>query len=77
MGIADLTVDGTGLTTLEVRTVTGSLVRRLAETTATPGRFTVQWDGLDEEGRPAASGVYYYELRVGPVRLRRKLALLR
>ena len=77
VGIAELTIGGADLTVLDIRSVTGALVRRVVEGVAAPGRFSAVWDGLDEAGRPAASGVYYYELRVGPIRLRRKLALLR
>ncbi|MFH1571786.1 MAG: M6 family metalloprotease domain-containing protein [Gemmatimonadota bacterium] len=77
VGVAQLSLSGAETTSLEVRTATGQLVRRLLEIPASPGRYAAAWDGLDGSGRPAASGVYYGELRVGPVILRRKLMLLR
>ena len=77
VGIAGLTVAGTGMTVLEIRSATGALVRRLVDEVTAPGHFTTVWNGLDQEGREAASGVYYCELKVGPIRLRRKLALVR
>lgn len=62
---------------LRVHNVTGGLVRTLIEQEAAPGVFEAAWDGRDETGRRAASGVYYYELSVGPLRLLQKMALLR
>lgn len=62
---------------LEVRGLTGGLVRRVLHEPAAPGVYSATWNGLDESGRAAASGVYYYVLRVGPVRLYRKLTLIR
>ena len=63
--------------TLDVRTITGGLVRRIFEQAAAPGIYRVLWDGRDETGRAAASGVYFYELSVGPIRLLRRLTVLR
>lgn len=63
--------------TLEVRTIKGGLVRGLFEQAAAPGIYRVVWDGRDESGKPAASGVYLYELAVGRIRLLRRLTVLR
>jgi hypothetical protein len=63
--------------TLEVRTIKGGLVRGLFEQAAAPGIYRVVWDGRDESGKPAASGVYFYELAVGRIRLLRRLTVLR
>ena len=62
---------------LDVRTITGGMVRHLFTQEAAPGIYRVIWDGLDESGHPAASGVYFYELSVGPIRLLRRLTVLR
>ena len=32
----------------------------------TPGRHEVVWDGRDDDGREASSGVYLYRLEAGP-----------
>ena len=63
--------------TLEVRTIIGGLVRRLFEQAAAPGIYRAVWDGRDESGEPAASGVYFYELAVARIRLLRRLTVLR
>lgn len=62
---------------VEVRALTGALVRRLVRQPASPGIYSVVWDGRDEQGQPVASGVYYCQLRVEPVQVTRKLMVLR
>ena len=52
---------------LEIRNVTGGLVRRLVHERAAPGRYTISWDGENDAGKAVASGVYVYILRVGPI----------
>jgi len=77
VGVSAPSVGGGNETILEVRDVAGGLVRRVVREPAAPGVYTAIWDGLDESGRAAASGVYYYVLQVGPVRLLRKLTVVR
>ncbi|MBM3276774.1 MAG: hypothetical protein FJY95_01650 [Candidatus Handelsmanbacteria bacterium] len=40
------------------------------------GAGVVRWDGLDESGHQAASGVFLFALEPGAARITRKLALL-
>ena len=47
--------------TLEVFSVRGRRLRRFA-VIGDGGEQTVAWDGRDEDGRPAAPGVYFYRL---------------
>ena len=61
----------------EVRSITGGLVRRLAQGMAAPGIYTAMWDGRDERGRPVATGAYFCVLRVGPLSAFRRLVVLR
>jgi hypothetical protein len=63
--------------TLDVCNIAGGRVRRLFEQAAAPGIYRVVWDGRDESGRPAASGVYFYQLAIGRLRLLRRLTVLR
>jgi len=44
----------------------GAEVRTLADEQREAGSHRVRWDGKDAHGRPVASGVYLYQLRVGP-----------
>jgi hypothetical protein len=57
--------------------VQGRLVRKLLDEEMSPGFKEVAWDGRDEGGRQAASGVYFYELRAGKKALTRKMVLLK
>jgi flagellar hook assembly protein FlgD len=49
------------LTVFDVR---GAIVSRLLQGERSAGQHAVIWDGLDDSGRPAASGVYLARLRV-------------
>ncbi len=62
---------------LEVRSLSGGLVRRLARAPAAPGIYEAVWDGTDDSGYRAGSGVYFCEFRVGALVLRRKMTLVR
>ena len=58
--------------------VLGRRVRTLRdEAWAGPGRFRVVWDGADDQGRPAASGVYLVRLTAGADRASGRVVLLR
>ena len=62
---------------LEILSVTGGLVRRLVDEVASPGLYSIDWDGTDEEGKEVASGVYVYRLKIGPIVMHRHLTLMR
>ena len=54
-----------GLVRLEVYDVRGQRVRELTGGFHAKGSYRAVWDGHDASGRSAASGVYFYALRVG------------
>ncbi len=62
---------------LAIYDAAGRLVRRLAAGELSPGRHELRWDGLDDAGRPAASGVYFCRLRAGKETRSIRLVLLR
>ncbi len=69
---ANLTADAT----IKIFTVTGDLVRRIDVTSADGGQKT--WDGLNDDGGRAASGIYYYLVTAPNVDNRRgRLAIIR
>lgn len=51
-----------GVITLSVYNLLGQEVVRLVDGTRTPGRYTVQWAGVNSRGQGVASGVYLYRL---------------
>lgn len=66
-----------GAVTLRIYDVNGRLVRSLVNGALEPGENTVEWDGLNGTGVPAATGVYFYRL-TGPGFARtRKMILLK
>jgi hypothetical protein len=54
----------------------GRLVRRFAGPFAA-GVNEVRWDGRDEAGRAVRSGLYFFQLEAGGVRLTRRLVVVR
>ncbi len=62
---------------LDIRNVSGGLVRRLVDEPALPGFHTVSWDGNDDRGHPVASAVYLYRLSVGSQTETQRLLLLK
>ena len=63
---------------LRVYSVSGRTVRTLADGVVQgPGRMEVTWDGSDDDGRPVASGVYFYRLEADGDALCRKMIMLK
>ncbi|MFC1574203.1 FlgD immunoglobulin-like domain containing protein [Candidatus Latescibacterota bacterium] len=58
-------LEQTDFVQLDVYTITGSLVQTLVRGETSPGSYTVVWDGRDDNGLVAASGVYFYTLKIG------------
>jgi len=64
--------------TLKIFNIRGQVVRELVNETLPPGRHSVVWNGHDDFGRPAASGIYFYQLRAGnDIQQVRKLTLMK
>jgi len=62
---------------LRVYSVAGRLVRMLVDGDLPAGYHGARWDGRNDQGGSAASGIYFYELRAGFFSDRRRMALLR
>jgi glucose/arabinose dehydrogenase len=66
---------------LAVYDMTGQRVASLIESRMLAGAHTASWNGMDDRGRPVASGVYVYRLRATagavPQVVTRKLLLIR
>jgi parallel beta-helix repeat protein len=62
---------------LAVYDVRGRLVRALLQNTKVKGRSSMQWDGRDTMGRPAASGIYFIVMRSADRVEVRKAALVK
>ena len=74
----DFTVPvGANSVRLEVFDVLGRRVALLWDGEMAPGANRLYWRGLDQEGRPAASGVYIYRLQSGERALVKRMVLVR
>ncbi len=51
---------------LTIYNLQGHIVQRLVHTTISAGSHTVQWNGQNEAGRLAASGIYFYQIEIKP-----------
>ncbi len=58
-------------------TAAGQRVKKLIDQRQPAGIYTARWDGRDAAGRPAASGVYFYQLRTGAHLVTKKMLLIR
>jgi len=73
----DFTMARDAAATLRVYDVTGRLVRTLLDSYLTVGRYVVDWDGRDDRGQHAASGVYFLRLQAGGQFLTRTVNLVK
>ena len=62
---------------LVVYNMVGQRVRLLVREVRPAGRYQVSWDGKDERGRNASSGVYFYRMTAEGFRTTRRMLLLR
>jgi len=68
---------GPGRVTLAIYDVLGRRVRTLVDHSQAAGRYQVEWNGLDDQGRSVASGTYLYRLDAGSFRQTAKMSLVR
>jgi flagellar hook capping protein FlgD len=66
-----------GQVELEIYTLGGRRLRTLYTGTAPAGRHEARWDGTDDAGRRAASGIYFVRLRTAATSDQRKLVMLK
>ncbi len=66
-----------GAVRLDIYDAKGSLVRRLVDGTLPSGSHAVAWDGNDDAGRRAASGVFVAKMRSGGHDVMHKMVMLK
>ncbi len=63
---------------LRILNLQGQMVRMLIDgLIMPPGKHVVSWDGKDDKGRRATTGVYFYQMRVGNFGAVKKMILAR
>ncbi len=55
----------------------GQRVRSLVNRTLSSGMHSVVWDGRDEQGRSASSGIYFYRMHAGKYSSTRKMIMMK
>jgi len=60
---------------IEIFNVKGQLMRVFENTYEIPGYYQISWDGMDSNGRKAASGVYLYRMTAGKYSSYKKMVL--
>jgi hypothetical protein len=75
--IISFAVPASGMVKLGIYNVLGQEVRTLVNGQLAAGSHSVVWNGRDEMGRAATSGVYFYRLDAGSLTATKKLMLLR
>lgn len=71
------TLSNPGQANLQIFDASGRLVRTLVDSPMTSGTHQILWDGLDDQGHEAGSGVYFYKLKVGAFEQCRRMTILR
>jgi len=62
---------------VKVFNVKGQLVRTLYQDTQGKGSHSLKWNGKDNSGRDAASGIYFYTLKTDSTALSKKMLLMK
>ncbi|MBD3180165.1 MAG: T9SS type A sorting domain-containing protein [Candidatus Latescibacteria bacterium] len=62
---------------LSVYDPSGRLVTVLFSGEKGAGSYRIKWDGMDRRGTQVPSGVYFYRLEAGGLRLNRKMKMIR
>jgi hypothetical protein len=68
---------GGGRVSIRIYDVSGRLVRTLVDKEETAGRKTASWDGRDNRGKQAATGVYFYRMQAPGFEKTIKMTLLK
>jgi len=73
----EYTVPTRSYVTIEIFNLLGQKVRTLIDETKPAGSYEAIWNGTDDNGKPAASGVYLYRYRAGDIDITKKMILLK
>jgi hypothetical protein len=73
----EFTMAKSGFGTLQIYDLIGRKVRTLVSEHLSSGYKSVSWDGKNDAGKDVASGIYFYQLKVGDFSEAKKLVLLK
>jgi len=64
-------------TELIVYNIKGQKVKRLVSEKLSTGKYTIVWNGVDEQGSKVSSGVYFYKMKAGKFQETKKMILMK
>jgi hypothetical protein len=73
----EFTLAHSGFASLNIYDILGRKVRTLISEHLSSGYKSVLWDGKNDSGKEVASGIYFYQLRIGDFSATKKLVLLK
>jgi flagellar hook assembly protein FlgD len=62
---------------LTVYDVQGRMIKTLVNEVKSPGQFTADWDGTNNNGSRVSTGVYFYRLTAGSFVQTKKMVMLK
>lgn len=63
--------------TIEIFNIRGQLINLLVDDFHSAGDYSVVWDGKDEKGNTAASGIFFYRMKAGRYTSTRKMIMMK
>ena len=68
---------GQALVELSIYDILGRKVRTLIDENKPAGDYSIVWDGRDDSGEPAATGIYFYRIKTDDFTATKKMLLLK
>ncbi len=62
---------------LKIYNALGYVVKTFVQGTQPAGEYSVVWDAMDAFGQLVASGLYFYQLKIGDLQSTRRMILLK
>ncbi len=75
--IIDFSLPERSFVTIEIYNLLGQSVTKLVQENLSAGNHSVTWNGLQNDGKTAPSGVYFYKLLTGNKEITKKMLLLK
>jgi len=62
---------------ISIYDMVGNIIKILKNQTEEPGHRSVQWSGINNQGKPVSAGVYLVSIKAGELRKTKKVVLLK
>jgi len=73
----DFSVPRSSIVTIKIYDITGKEIKSLVSQKMSPGKYTVDWNGTDNNGLQIATGVYFYRLVASGNVIVKKMVLIK